>query len=231
MPAEHLSMIALLNSETDTKPVMDLVLKKMTSQSPVQETQDMSLQSTAKLEVEWTGHYLDEEANLAVVVKQDKPGEISVNCGGHDEKLQVKDKSMAKSKDMQVSFESAGIQIQRPHEHRTYVARPLSKSSGNLNATKFIGKYYSEEINSTLHVTGSGAMLYGAFDGFLGNGPIHVMRWLGENVWWLACWRSLDAAPPGNWSVVFQAGTEVDSIIGATVGCWLARKVQYKKVE
>ncbi|TIS43382.1 MAG: hypothetical protein E5X01_04405 [Mesorhizobium sp.] len=48
----------------------------------------------------------------------------------------------------------------------------------------------------------------------------------GRGVWRLACHRSLDAPPPGDWTI------RVSSLEGAqalSIGCWLARDVVFKK--
>jgi hypothetical protein len=77
-------------------------------------------------------------------------------------------------------------------------------------------------------------MLYGSFDGFLGKGPAYLMKnfgrnQLGEDVWYLTCQRSLDATPPGSWTVLFKRDGD-GTVVEAVVGCWLARKVPYVKV-
>lgn len=231
MPAQQLSAIVLLNSEADIRLVSDHILSKLiTKQVADQQQATDTKTAAAKIEVSWAGNYFDEDAKLAVVVKQDKAGEVMVNYAGHDEKLQTQSESKVVCKEMQVTHENAGLSIDRTFENRKFTARRLADASLGIDGTVFLGKYYSEEIDSTFHVVGSAGMLYGAFDGYLGRGPMHVMRWLGENVWWLACFRSLDAPAPGYWTVAFQKDKGDESITGVTVGCWLARNIVYKKV-
>jgi hypothetical protein len=64
----------------------------------------------------------------------------------------------------------------------------------------------------------------------LGKGPVWLMRHLGESVWALGNPRSLDSTPPGDWTVVFKRGGDGQEVEGCTVGCWLARGLEYKKV-
>lgn len=231
VPSQQLSVIVLLNSETDTKAVAEHILKKVIA---LQAVEQLSLSDNApatKIDVKWTGNYFDNEVKVAVTVKQDKPGEIKVNYDGHDEELQVRNESEAGSVRMQIRHENGSLSIKRPFDHRNFVVRSLEAIDISSDAKMFQGKYYSADVDSTFHVSGSGAMLYGAFDGYLGKGPIHVMRRLGENVWWLACFRSLDAPTPGHWTVAFETEQDSTRITGVTVGCWLARNVRYKKVE
>lgn len=229
MPAQRLSHIVLLNSETDTKLVTDYTMKKLIAMPSIAQLKisDHKPENT-KIEINWTGNYFDEEAKLAVVVKQDKPGEITANYDGHDDKLQILNENEATCEEMHLRFEHDSLTVNRPREHRKFTARRLAVAEVSADATTFVGTYYSEEVDSTFHVTGSGAMLYGAFDGYLGKGPVHVMRRLGEDVWWLACFRSLDAPTPGYWTVAFESGDGVD---GVTVGCMGARNIKYRRVE
>lgn len=232
MPQHKLSVIVLLNSETDTKDVAEHVFKRLVAAPSIQQLQiSEDKPGDAKIEVKGFGNYFDEEAKLAVVVKQGKPGEVSVNCTGHDEKIRVRNEAEPAHGEMQVRHEQDRLSITRPLDNRSFTARPLATIDVSTDATMFLGKYYSEEIDSTFNVTGSGAMLYGTFDGYLGQGPVHLMQRLGENVWWLACFRSLDAPVPGYWTVTFEGGKDGAAITGVTVSNWGARNIPYSKVE
>jgi D-aminopeptidase len=39
----------------------------------------------------------------------------------------------------------------------------------------------------------------------------------------------MDAPAPGDWTLAFKRD-EAGNVTGMTVGCWLARKIEYKKV-
>lgn len=80
--------------------------------------------------------------------------------------------------------------------------------------------YYCTEIDSEFHCDGSGGMLYGSFDGFLGQGLIHLIRSLGDDVWALAFPRVMYSQAPGDWIVVVHRGGS-GNVSGVTVGCWL----------
>jgi len=97
-------------------------------------------------------------------------------------------------------------------------------------STNVYGSYHCEETDSTFTVSGEDGVLHGSFDGFLGKGPIWLMRHLGDSVWALGNPRSLDSTPPGDWTVVFKQSKDGKAIEGCTVGCWLARKLEYTKV-
>lgn len=76
------------------------------------------------------------------------------------------------------------------------------------------------------HCSGTDGMLYGSFDGFFGKGPIHLMRALAEDVFALACPRAMDSSPPGDWTIVARRDAS-GKISAVTVGCWLARKLDF----
>lgn len=229
MPSQKLSHIQLLNSEADGKEVQEYALKKLIELPAIAGLKLSDKPVSKKLDITWAGNYFDDKEKLAVVVKQEgKPEEIQVNYAGHDDKLRLVSENEASSEQMTVRFADGVLSVHRPHEHRKFTARKLKAAQISADAAAFVGRYYSEEIDSTFTVTGSGAMLYGMFDGYLGRGPAHTMRRLGENVWWLACFRSLDAPTPGYWTIAFDS--EKDALTGVTVGVMGARNIKYKKI-
>ena len=70
--------------------------------------------------------------------------------------------------------------------------------------------------------------MFGTFEGFLGHSPAQFMRYLGGDVWALANPRGMDAKPPGDWTLVFHRDEKGD-VTGVTIGCWLARKIEFVK--
>ncbi|TKA64490.1 hypothetical protein B0A55_10728 [Friedmanniomyces simplex] len=225
---KRVSVLALLNSDMDSSEVAGHILRSIIGKP----AKDQKKDSPNETKVEWTGHYLDEEANLAIAVSHGAPGELVVYYAGHDEKVKIISSSQANSKGMQVSYEDSKLSIHRLREGRQFTARPLAppEPPGAGNGALYAGSYHSEEVDSIFHCTGTGDMLYGSFSGYLGQGPTHLMRHLGEDVWYLACHRSLDAPAPGNWTVVFHRGEDGKTLRGATVGCWLARNVPFVKM-
>ncbi|KAK0857770.1 hypothetical protein LTS02_010090 [Friedmanniomyces endolithicus] len=226
---KRVSVVALLNSDMDSAEVAGYVLRNVAG-LPAKEQQKGSLSET---KVEWTGYYLDEEANLAIAVSHGGPGELLIYYAGHEDKVKITDSTKASSKGMTVSYEVGKLSIHRLREGRKLTAKSLAPPGSPNDGEEVIytGSYRSEEIDSKFHCTGTGEMLYVAFDGYLGEGPAHLMKHIGKDVWWLACQRSLDAPAPGNWTVVFHRGEDGKAIQGATVGCWLARNVKFVKKE
>ncbi|KPI36120.1 D-aminopeptidase [Cyphellophora attinorum] len=230
-PKHNLSIVTLFNSEIDTMAVTEYAAKRLILGASIEQTLPQRKKDPDwDGWISWTGNYFDLDARLAVVVRQDKPHHIQVNYGGHDEGLDLTGRGTATSKYMTIDTAPDGpLAIHRPKENREFAAQLIHTPTNPYHIrADYVGEYYSADIDSTMHITGSGSVLYAAFDGYLGKGPVHTMRYLGAHVWLMSCFRSLDAPSPGFWTVEF-AGDGGEAVTGATVGCSIARKVEYKK--
>ena len=223
----HLSAVVMFNHDADAEAAARYLLEKAL------EVLEAKVEKVPPAQG-WEGAYFDFETDLAVTVTQGgNIGELMINNSFHAEKLNYTTPHEARSRAMTATFSNDVLTLHRPRENRTITARRLQRSS-DVDSSAVTGSYRSDEIDSTLHVTGSAGMLYGSFDGYLGKGPAHLMKYLGdahsgENVWYLTCQRSLDAHAPGYWTVVFKRDGD-GRVVGVIVGCWLARKVPYVKV-
>ena len=221
MPDKHLSAVVMFNHDADAEAAARYLLEKALQESQAEP-------ETVAPAPSWKGAYFDPETDLAITVTHgQKVGELMINNSFHPEKVNCTTPHEARSRAMTASLSGDILTLHRPRENRTVTARRLQLSS-MVDSSAVTGSYRSDEIDSTFHVTGSAGMLYGSFDGYLGEGPAHLMRYLGEDVWYLTCQRSLDAHAPGYWTVVFKRDGN-GRVDGAAVGNWLARKVPYMK--
>ena len=78
-------------------------------------------------------------------------------------------------------------------------------------------------------MTDAGGVLYAAFSGFLGQGRMEMLEPIGEDLWALPCPRALDHTPPGDWTLAVRRD-ETGRATGLTLGCWLARGLEYRLV-
>ncbi|KAK4961593.1 hypothetical protein LTR10_002083 [Elasticomyces elasticus] len=224
-PEKRTSVIVMLNWEQNPWQIGGHALKNLFTPGWKEEEEEKK-KNVVKVDVDWTGAYLDEEAKIAVVVTQEKPGEVVVNYDGHEDTISLKSATEAVADDMTISFVEGKLDIDRIEDGRKFSARKLAKAPESPDID-YTGNYRSEDVDSSLDCTGTGGMLYGSFTGYLGSGPAHLMRHLGEDVWHLSCYRSLDSTAPGTWTVVFRRGDDGKTVEGVTVGCWLARGVKY----
>src|SRR4029077_1469281 len=92
------------------------------------------------------------------------------------------------------------------------------------------GRYRSTELGCELSVVEAGGELYGAFSGFLGPRRMELLNPVGPDVWTLPCYRALDHTPPGDWTLAFRRGSAGRNE-SVEVGCWLARGLNYERLE
>ena len=221
-PDPRISIVVLLNQEHgEPGEVSDFILKRIMG---VSETKNVVPQASK----DWTGTYLDSDTGLSVVVSQGDAGKLLVKYHG-EEKLQVVEEYKAQSDGMVATLDGDSLQLHIPSDNRTiHAQRIASEKKPASDYTELQGDYHCSEIDSVFYCTGSGDMLYGMFDGFLGQGPVHMIRSLGEDVWALACPRGMDARPPGDWTVIVRRD-DGGKVVGVTIGCWLARRLEFIK--
>ncbi|KXJ90422.1 glycine d-alanine aminopeptidase [Microdochium bolleyi] len=233
-PAEKLSVIVLFNHEASSKEAADFVLKKILG---LPDDSDKNGFVDEPPHPAWAGEFLDEETKLRINVElgETGKGKVKITYLCATETVPLKSSTTAESPGARAEIDGDVLRLHRIVDNRVLVGRrikaaaPLGTVGANGHELQVQGKYRCESLQSNLTITGQGAILYGVFDGFMGKGPVHIMKPLGENVWVLACPRGIDSAPPGDWTLVIDS--EGGKVTGFTIGCWLTRKVDYRKVE
>lgn len=221
-PEPRVSIIVLLNQEhCDAAGVSDYILKRVMGVSE------------AKNEVvnpgpDWTGIYLDSDTGLAITVSQGGAGELLVMYYHEPEKLRVVEAYRAQSDCMVATLDGTALHLQVSQDNRTIHAQRVASVKPTSKSSELQGDYQCVEIDSVFHCSGSGEMLYGMFDGFLGQGPVHMMRSLGDDLWALECPRAMDSPPPGDWTIIVRRNDN-GKVAGVTIGCWLARRLEFIK--
>ncbi|TPX15889.1 uncharacterized protein E0L32_000223 [Thyridium curvatum] len=221
-PDPRISVVALLNQEHgDASGVCDHILKKMMG---VPEAQNAVVTPGP----EWIGTYLDSDTGLSITVSQGTPGELLVKYHRKPDKFRVVDAYKALSDEMSATLDGDSLVLHVPQDNRTVHAKRVANAKPASDYAELQGAYRCAEIDSVFHCSGSGDMLYGMFDGFLGRGPVHMMRSIGQDLWALACPRAMDSTPPGDWTVIVRRDGN-GSVAGVTIGCWLARRLEFTK--
>ncbi|MGO4438223.1 D-aminopeptidase [Rhizobium sp. RAF56] len=176
----------------------------------------------------WDGVWLDDERGLVVRTVQDTSG-VKLYYAPSAARLMVSADGVARGQALSLRKEGGALVMHRESENLRVVARPLSPidwADGNAIA----GRYWSEELDAYLEIEARDGGAYAVFEGMFGTGPMERMYPLAEGIWVITTRRSMDAAPPGDWTVqVHRDGAATAT--GLTVGCWLARKITYRRVE
>ncbi|KAJ5780298.1 Beta-lactamase family protein [Penicillium paradoxum] len=222
-PRERLSVVVMFNSDSDASgPNTEIFRDLLKAPKP----------STVAFPPlpDWFGVFLDQDTQLAIVVtKSPRDGEIAISYAGSPETVKLTAPNHGKSNSMEATINGNSLSIHRLGDNRILSAQRIVPKESILKTTSFQGFYHCAETESTFHCTGDAGMLYGAFDGYLGQGNATPMRYLGDDVWFLTCPRGLDAPAPGDWTVVFHRN-ESNVVDGFTIGCWLARRVDFMRI-
>lgn len=222
-PEPRVSIIVMLNQEhSDVVGFSDYILKRVMG---VPEVKNEVISPGP----DWIGIYLDSDTGLAITVSQgSSTGELLVKYHGEPEQLRVVEAYRAQSDGMVATLDGTFLHIHVSPDNRTIHAQRVASGKPASNSSELQGEYRCAEIDSVFHCSGSGDMLYGMFDGFLGQGPVHMMRSLGDDLWALACPRAMDSSPPGDWTVIVRRNDD-GKVAGVTIGCWLARRLEFIK--
>ncbi|MDR0809262.1 MAG: D-aminopeptidase [Gemmobacter sp.] len=96
------------------------------------------------------------------------------------------------------------------------------------DGTEIAGRWHSPELEADLVIEARDGGIYARFEGMLGTGRMERMAPVGRDVWTLSTRRSMDAPAPGDWTVILHRGP-FGRAAGLTLGCWLARGVEYRR--
>ena len=177
IPSERISVVVLLNHEAKAGVIAeDIVERVLDWQDPVK------IRPLPAAELK--GCFLDAETQLCVTVGDgDKPGTLLVRFGPKEDTVELSSEVEAKSRDMAIRIEGDTLHANRINDNRilraTRIPTPEDVDLYNYLSSDCTGTYYCTELESTFHCTGEYGTLYGSFDGFLGQGPVWLMRHIG----------------------------------------------------
>jgi hypothetical protein len=178
----------------------------------------------------WFGSFLDQETQLSITVtKGSNTGELAIAYESDPDTIKLTDATHGENPTINASIDGNVLYMHRISENRKLFARRIVPCDSSFKDNSIQGDYQCEEVKSVFHCVGEAGMLYGSFDGYLGQGTATAMKYLGDDVWVLRCPRGLDAPAPGDWTMVFRRD-ESGSIVGFKIGCWLARGIDFIKV-
>jgi D-aminopeptidase len=219
--SERVSIVVLFNHLADAGgAAMDLLGGLL---GEIVAGPDLSLTSPT-----WTGAYIEPETNLSVRIEAANPGTVRLRFGHSAASLDLQPDGTAVGQGgTRLSKGPDGVWLDRPGENCHSRLAPLAPESESSNDVT--GRYLCRELGAELTVEAPGSVLYGAFSGPLGAGRMELLDPVGADVWVLPCPRALDHTPPGDWTLAFRRDA-AGAVTGATVGCWLARGLNYDRL-
>jgi len=218
-PSERLSIVVTFNHLSDAQAAaLDVLAAVLDAERP---KPDSSLPAP-----DWLGAYIEPETGLAVRIDAPSAGQVRLRYGHSAEQLDLQpDGSARTSRGIGLRPGDGGLWMDRPNENQSSCLRPLQGEP----ATDIAGCYRCDELDAEITITDTGGVLYGSFSGFLGQGRMELLEPVGPDVWMLPCARALDHTAPGDWTLAFRR--ESGRVAGAEVGCWLARRLPYRRIE
>ncbi|WP_077963386.1 D-aminopeptidase [Ensifer adhaerens] len=217
-PTERLSVVVMFNHEADAYAAATTVMKAALGHSDAEP-------AVGTWDAGGTESHLDPETGLALVTRPIGKSRVSLSFATAAESLVAGPDGSAHSAAVSLRVDGASLHMDRPRENLTVNAARISGTA----KPDIAGRYHAAELDAHLDIVSTNGVFYGGFDGSLGTGAMHAMRPLAEDVWLLRCKRSMDAPAPGDWTVLISRDAE-GKVKGLTIGCWLARRIDYAKI-
>ncbi len=219
MPAERVSVVVMFNHLADAHEAAVDVLAAVLGEEPHRPEVTMPAPG-------WLGTYTEPETGLVVRIDAAANGQVRLRYGHHPERLDLQADGTARCASAWLQPDDGGLWMHRPHENQSSRLRPCD----GVPSKNIVGRYRCEELDTELTVISAGDVLYGAFSGFLGQGRMEMLEPIGADIWALPCLRALDHTPPGDWTLAFQRD-ETGQVACVEVGCWLARRLPYTRLD
>jgi D-aminopeptidase len=174
----------------------------------------------------WLGAYAEPQTGLSVRIESAPNGQVSLRYGHSATLLDLNEDGTAGNDDGRLRPGDGGLWMDLPGDNQSSLLRPCAGE-----ATRDVaGRYRCDELDAELTIVDAGGALYGGLSGFLGHGRMELLAPIGPDLWALPCPRALDYTPPGDWTLAFRrddAGRPID----VEVGCWLARRLTYLRID
>jgi D-aminopeptidase len=215
LPAERISVVVMLNHLSDAREAALDVLAAALDIDRLQPPEPGRLP-------DWAGAWINPETSLSARIDTFPDRQPRLRYGHSSERLDLHaDGSASSPTGTRLRPTSHGLEMARPQEN----TRTLLQRRAGAPAQDIAGRYHCDELDADLTVVDAGGALYGGFSGFLGQGRMESLDPIGPDLWALPCPRALDHTPPGDWTLAVQRDIGV-----IDVGCWLARRLPYRRM-
>lgn len=216
--AERLSVVVMFNHEADAHAAaVSLIETALGRKADAGQTPS----------ADWQGLWLDEAQGLVTRTEADAKG-ITLHYATTPARLALGADGVARASGVSLHLGPDGLTMQRPAENLTVTPRRLTPLEG-ADAADLAGQYWSDELDATLTIATRDGGTYACFDGLLGAGPMERMHPIAADLWVIPSRRSMDASPPGDWTVQLHRNG-AGAVAGLTLGCWLARRIGYRRL-
>lgn len=174
----------------------------------------------------WDGQWLCRETGLIARIDTGRTGACLRYAVGA-EALQADGEALA-APGIHVERVGDGLRMTRALDHEVLALDPLPVVEV-ADGSEIAGSFTCDDLGgATMQVEARDGGVHARFTGVMGTGRFERLVPAGKDVWLLATRRSLDAPAPGDWTVIVRRDAAGD-VTGLTVGCWLARALDYRR--
>lgn len=174
----------------------------------------------------WEGQWLADDGLLVQIEAARRSATLRYATGGETLTLSA-DGSLA-APGVVLSQAGGGLTMARAKDNTAPFLTPLAAVEA-ADAGEIAGRYHSGELEAALVIEARDGAAYARFEGLLGAGRMERMAPAGADVWVVATRRSMDAPAPGDWTAIIRRDA-AGAVAGLTLGCWLARGVEYRRL-
>ena len=175
---------------------------------------------------DWLGAYVEPETGLLVRLEAATKGQVKVRYGAAPAMLDLNDDGSAGDDNARLRPTEAGLWLDLSGDNQSSPLRPCP----GVAAPDVAGRYRGAELDAEVTRADAGGVLSGGFSGFLGRGRMELLEPVGPDLWALPCPRALDHTPPGDWTLAF-ARDDAGAPVKVEIGCWLARRLTYTRID
>lgn len=222
LAAERLSLVVIFNHESGAIRAVGKLIAAAFGASLTPPAQ-----AAPNGNKDWDGLWFDAAQGLFIRTTATQSGvQLSYLSGAQS--LNIGPEAEAFAPGLQLKREAGGLMMRREMENSQILApalSPLALADGG----EISGHYLCDETGATLEITSRDGGSYVVFTGALGTGPAERCYPLAQDLWSVVSRRSMDAAPPGEWTVQITRDT-AGKVEGLVIGCWLARKIAYRRL-
>lgn len=217
-PAERLSVVVLFNHFADPRAAAQAVFAATLGEAPPTPATGPA--------IDWAGRYLEPETGLATRIGALADGRVVLHFAGSPETLAPDGDGFAAG-GVRLHRDDAGIAMTRAGDNlHTRLVPVTGAMDADAASRDIVGTWHCPELGADLTVADAGGAIYAACAGELGDGAMVPLEPYAPDIWLMPCPRSLDYSPPGDWTLALKRDS-TGRAVGLTVGCWLARGVNY----
>ncbi|MFT4150018.1 MAG: D-aminopeptidase [Paracoccaceae bacterium] len=213
----RLSVVVIFNHEGDTFGA---------AQSLIEAALGVTKPEPAPIPEGWDGQWLADDGLLVQIDSARRSATLRYATGG--ETVTLAPDGSLRAPGVVLAGGGKALTMTRAKDNTAPALTPLPRLDA-ADGAEIAGRYTSAELGAEMEIAFRDGAAFARFTGLLGTGRMERMAPAGRDVWVVATRRSMDAPAPGDWTLILRRD-DAGRVAGLTLGCWLARGVEYTRV-